>query len=255
MIYSWCLKVGQYMAIAWASIIVDNVIGYVLNQSGIGEELRNKLHGDPVKKALEHALNQAYADFEKQYPEWTSSLFDTDFLKKEANPILSQFLLPGGTPNPSDLAMRWADTLNLRYSEQRTIRIRELEPVAADFLILFNRVLKAEPELKALNDSRCTGYLAHPVCHLTGRRTTDYRRGLERDPQGHGASLEPKGEGETSMPRQRLRRKTLRCGRVFVRQGGGTGGRVRQKRLPMPSRPELSTQMRPPIASLNCLHM
>src|SRR5260370_2335184 len=217
------------MAIAWASIIVDNVIGYVLNQSGIGEEIRNKLHGDPVKKALEHALNQAYADFEKQYPEWTSSLFDTDFLKKEANPILSQFLLPGGTPNPSDLAMRWADTLNLRYSEQRTIRIRELEPVAADFLILFNRVLKAEPELKALNDSRCTGYLAHPVCHLTGRRTTDYRRGVEGELPRERGFLATEGEGGKRTPRPRVKRKTVKVGTRSVRQRGGTRGTARHK--------------------------
>jgi hypothetical protein len=46
------------------------------------------------------------------------------------------------------------------------------------------------------------------------------------------------------------------CVRVFVPlQGGGTGGRVKQKRLPMPSRLGLSTQMRPPIASINCLQM
>jgi hypothetical protein len=59
----------------------------------------------------------------------------------------------------------------------------------------------------------CIGYLAHPVRHLTGHSTTEYRRGLERDPQGHGAYLKPKGEGETSMPRKRLRTKTLspRC--------------------------------------------
>jgi hypothetical protein len=55
----------------------------------------------------------------------------------------------------------------------------------------------------------CTGYLGHPVRHLTGHSTTEYRRGLERDPQGHGANLKPKGEGETSMPRKRLRMKTL----------------------------------------------
>src|SRR5258708_40115659 len=55
----------------------------------------------------------------------------------------------------------------------------------------------------------CTGYLGHPVRHLTGYSTTEYRRGLERDPQGHGAYLEPKGKGETSMPRKRLRMKTL----------------------------------------------
>jgi hypothetical protein len=30
--------------------------------------------------------------------------------------------------------------------------------------------------------SPCTGYLGHPVRHLTGHSTTEYRQGLERDP-------------------------------------------------------------------------
>jgi hypothetical protein len=46
----------------------------------------------------------------------------------------------------------------------------------------------------------CAGYLVHLVRHVTGHSTTDYRRGWERDPRGHGASLEPKGEVETSWP-------------------------------------------------------
>src|ERR1051326_3574356 len=36
-------------------------------------------------------------------------------------------------------------------------------------------------------------------------------------------------------------------------QAGQYGGRVRQKRLPSPGRPELSTQMRPCMASTSCL--
>jgi hypothetical protein len=55
----------------------------------------------------------------------------------------------------------------------------------------------------------CAGYLGHPVRHLTGHSTTEYWRGWERDPSGHGAYLEPKGEGKTSRPRKRLRAKTL----------------------------------------------
>jgi tetratricopeptide (TPR) repeat protein len=58
-------------------------------------------------------------------------------------------------------------------------------------LAVYEEILRLDP---------CTGYLAHPVRHVTGHRTTEYRWGLERDPQGHGASLEPKGEEETSMP-------------------------------------------------------
>ncbi len=56
----------------------------------------------------------------------------------------------------------------------------------------------------------CAGYLDHPVRHLSGHCTTDYWRGWERNPQGHGASLSPFGSRETSMPRKRLRMKMLR---------------------------------------------
>ena len=38
-------------------------------------------------------------------------------------------------------------------------------------------------------------------------------------------------------------------------QVGGPGGRVKEKRLPSPIRPVLSTQMRPSIASTSCLQM
>jgi hypothetical protein len=38
-------------------------------------------------------------------------------------------------------------------------------------------------------------------------------------------------------------------------EGGGLEGRVKQKRLPSPMRPELSTQICPPIASTNCLQI
>ena len=55
----------------------------------------------------------------------------------------------------------------------------------------------------------CAGYLAHPVRHITVQSTTEYQQGLERDSSGRGAYLEPKGEGEMSMPRKRLKMKTL----------------------------------------------
>jgi len=32
---------------------------------------------------------------------------------------------------------------------------------------------------------RCAGYLDHPVRHLTGHSTTEYRQGLERDCAGY----------------------------------------------------------------------
>src|SRR6266705_5172458 len=115
-------------------LIVDNVFGYLLDQSDLGEAVRNRLRTDPVKQAFQHALTSPLTQFAKQHSEWVASLFDADFLQKEAAPILAQFLIRDGEPAPGDLATRWADSLNLRQSEQRTVRIRELEPIAADFL-------------------------------------------------------------------------------------------------------------------------
>lgn len=65
------------------------------------------------------------------------------------------------------MAARWADSLNLRPSEQRTVRIRELEPIAADFLDSLNHMLKAEPALRETNDSRTLEEIAGHVDRIS----------------------------------------------------------------------------------------
>jgi hypothetical protein len=168
-------------------LIVNNVFGYLLAQSSIGEAVRSKLLRDPVKQAYQHALTSTLTQFEKHHPEWVASLFDADFLKKEAAPILAQFLIRDGGPDPSDLAARWADSLNHRQSEQRTVRVRELEPIAADFLDSLNHALKAEPALREINDSRALEEIAGGVGATLGSldrisATLDaFRRRLDSD--------------------------------------------------------------------------
>ncbi len=161
-------------------LIVDNVFGYLLDQSGLGEAVRNRLRPDPVKQAFQHALTSALTQFEQQHAEWVASLFDADFLQKEAAPILAQFLIRDGEPDPSDLAARWADSLNLRQSEQRTVRIRELEPIAADFLASLNHALKAEPALREINDSRALEEIAGGVDRISAALDA-FRRRLDSD--------------------------------------------------------------------------
>lgn len=63
------------------SLIVDNVFGYLLEQSGLGEAVRNRLRPDLVKQAFQHALTSTLTQFEQQHPEWAASLFDADFLQ------------------------------------------------------------------------------------------------------------------------------------------------------------------------------
>src|SRR3989442_11838019 len=47
---------------------------------------------------------------------------------------LAQFLVRDGHPDPSELALRWANLLNMLNRERRTTLVRELEPAATDFL-------------------------------------------------------------------------------------------------------------------------
>jgi HEAT repeat protein len=155
------------MTIEWAAIIADNIIGYVLDQSGIGETVRNALRRNPEKQALKHALILAFEQFRQQYPETAASLFDLDFFEKEGGIILEQFLLRNGNPDPGDLAQRWADTLNIHQSERRAIYVRELEHAATDYLRMLNYALKAEPALKEINDSRSLEQTANNTTALS----------------------------------------------------------------------------------------
>lgn len=141
--------------------IVQKVFNQALDhgQSILEEWLRQKLSLEPKQQAFKRALNKAYKKFEKQYPQWSADLFNSNFLENEGAPVLVQFLLRDGHPDPGDLATRWADSLNIRNSERRTTLVRDLEPAATDLLDYFARALKAEPELGNLNDSRALDHL------------------------------------------------------------------------------------------------
>jgi hypothetical protein len=115
---------------------------------------------DPKQQAFKRALNKAYQKFEKQYPQWAADLFNASFLENEGAPILAQFLIRDGNHDPSDLATRWATSLNISNPERHTTLVRELEPAASDFLDYLADDLKKEPELSDLNDSRTFEQLA-----------------------------------------------------------------------------------------------
>ncbi len=80
--------------------------------------------------------------------------FDASFFQHEGAPVLVQFVLIDGRPDASDLATRWADSLNLRDLERRTFYVRQLEPIALDFLEDLTQTLKAQEALSDLNGSR-----------------------------------------------------------------------------------------------------
>ncbi len=157
---------GKGMAIDLTAIIVDHIVGYILDQSGVGEVIRGILRRDPQQRAFKRALMHAFGQFKQQHPEAAASLFDLHFFSKEGGPIIEQFLIRDGKPDPSQLALRWAKLLNIRQSE-RTVRVRELEHIAANFLNILNHSLKAEPDLKEINDSRVLEQTANSAMTLS----------------------------------------------------------------------------------------
>ena len=180
--------------------IVQKAFNYALDQgqNKVVGWAQDKLGLEPRQQAFKRALSKAYKKFEKQYPQWAADLFDASFLEHEGAFVLAQFLVRDGHPDPSELALRWADSLNMRNRERRTTLVRELEPAATDFLQYMTSALKAEPELSDLNDSRAFEQLASDLKairrKLDAEQTTpgtrwDYlhwliERNLYLDPRG-----------------------------------------------------------------------
>ncbi len=113
--------------------IADAVFGYIIDTFGehLTDIVREKLGHSPTKAAFKRALKKAVEVFEKQHPEWVVNYFDASFFQNEGAPILAQFLLRDGHPNPGELAAHWADSLSIKNNARRTFYTSELEPVAA----------------------------------------------------------------------------------------------------------------------------
>ncbi|MCL5998577.1 MAG: hypothetical protein M1546_21350 [Chloroflexi bacterium] len=86
------------------------------------------------------AVASTYAAFTRMHPEWAASLFDMHFLTHRARPILEQYARGDITGTAHALANAWADQLS-HDGEVRAQRVRELTPVADDFLCLFRNEL------------------------------------------------------------------------------------------------------------------
>ena len=111
--------------LAWLAvalpIIADNVLGYGLDQSGIGEKIREKFRRDPEKEAFQHALQNTFGLLEQRYSVLAQEdIFRASFEDKRCGRILSQLLLRWGTPNPNELAALWASVKYPQESEEYT---------------------------------------------------------------------------------------------------------------------------------------
>ena len=195
--------------------IVDSVIGYAFDQGGIGDRLRDVLKRDPIKTAYKNALRSTFEDFEKQHPDWTANLFDESFLQHEGASVLAKLLQRDRHATPSELAEKWADSLRIKEPDRRTAYMRELEPVAADFLVLLSAALKDGVELADLHDSRAIEQLATDVSALrtllgAGRATAGTRRDYLQWLIERNLYVDPRGTMQTE------RQVQLRLDEVYV---------------------------------------
>src|SRR5690348_10747549 len=191
-----------------------NVLKYVAKDPGLHRNAKQALGLDPTKRAFARALTSAVRRFEEQHSDAASSLLDDSFFRHEAVPILAQFLLIDGTPHPSELAERWADSLNLRFPA-RTEHVRQFEPVAADFLDALVQALKAEPDLRNLTMDRALEQVAESIGsirrllgadHATPGTCRDYLRWIVDE----CLYLDPRGISQT------YRQVKVRLDRVYV---------------------------------------
>src|SRR5882762_5429006 len=88
------------------------------------------------------------------FPGRRGTISQVGFFQHEGKSVLAEFLVRDGHPDPSDLAERWACSLNICQPERRAFYTRELEPIATLFLDIFAHHLKVQPILRELNDSR-----------------------------------------------------------------------------------------------------
>src|ERR1051326_1525975 len=108
--------------------IADGVFGYMIDKHGdkLGDWARDKMRRDPIKKAFKSALSRTIIEFEQRHPQWIVDYFDASFFEHQGAPVLAQFLVRDGHPDPGELAALWADSLNIHKPERRSYYTREL---------------------------------------------------------------------------------------------------------------------------------
>jgi hypothetical protein len=153
--------------------VADALISYAIDKLDPAERIKSWLRLDPARLAFKKALARAYSAFARQYPEYTSSLFDQSFLSTEALPELSKLLTRNQHPDPALLAQAWGRSLgaNTDFAQAAT------KP-AAYFIERFEAELKTEPALQSIFDSRALESLPKLESEIQ-KLSTELQRGLD----------------------------------------------------------------------------
>jgi hypothetical protein len=133
--------------------VVEAVVALVVEGLVPKDRIRRFLGRDPQRLAFQGALKQALVEFNARHPDYGGSLIQKTFLTGAAAPILAQCLVPGAEPDPHGLVVAWVSQPGVEALPSREEWIALAEAVAADFLRLFSRNLRARDEFRLLFDS------------------------------------------------------------------------------------------------------
>ncbi len=133
---------------------VEAIFGHAFEYFNLGARI-SRGGKDPIKKDFHDAVKFAFGEFEKEYPDYANLFFDQSFLEQEAAPLLSKLLTRHRNIEGKELAMAWADSINLQ-GETREDEIINITP-AVDFLLslLIGKLKDSKnSDLQTIFDSR-----------------------------------------------------------------------------------------------------
>ena len=134
------------------SRIVDAILGLVIEQAKLGENVRKWLGFDPAKLAFKKSFVRAYTTFVRHYPELVAELFNKSFLTKEATHELAKLLTRSDSPNPVTLATLWYKSLFSNLDAQNVDK-KYIE-ASAQWLGWLEAELKTEEVFRPIFNSR-----------------------------------------------------------------------------------------------------
>lgn len=117
-----------------AGLVAKVILGYILEQSNLGDKVRGYLKRDPEQLAFKLALTRTLNDLTTTYPARVKDLFDGPFLTGGAALLLARTLQPFAPPlTGAELADAWADYLHLSANTKSNY-VDESTTVATYFL-------------------------------------------------------------------------------------------------------------------------
>ena len=109
----------------------------MITQPNTWTSLPNLLKQYRLQRAVQTALDRAYAVFAQRHPEWVAALFDEHFLVHRVAPLLHAAHARQAYFTPRTIAQAWAAQLGMREEQHKLIA--RCIPVAGDFIRLLEQ--------------------------------------------------------------------------------------------------------------------